>query len=153
MENRQRSFVMIKPDGVQRGKVAEIIARFEAKGFKLVALRMMRPSKQLLEEHYVDIKSRSFFPGFLAFMQSGPVVGMCWEGAKAVPTIRQMVGATNPLEAAPGTVRGDLGLDAGRNLVHASDSADNAAKELALWFAPDELMDFALAQHANVYEA
>lgn len=153
MERQQRSFVMIKPDGVQRGLVGAIIARLEAKGFKLAGMKLVRPPRPLLEEHYVDIKSRSFFPGFIAFMESGPVVAMCWEGAKAVPTIRQMVGATNPLEAAPGTVRGDHGLDAGRNLIHASDSADNAAKELALWFTPDELQDYTLAQQPNVYES
>lgn len=152
MDNRQRSFVMIKPDGVQRGLVGQIIARFEAKGFKLVALKVCRPSKQLLEEHYVDIKSRSFFPGFLAFMASGPVVAMCWEGGNAVSSIRQLVGATNPLEAAPGTIRGDHGLDSGRNLIHASDSVANAEKELSLWFTPDQLMEYTLAQYPNLFE-
>ena len=104
---RERTFIMIKPDGVQRGLVGEIIKRFEQKGFKLVAIRMMRPGQKHLEEHYADLSKRPFFPGLVKYMDSGPVVAMCWEGDGAVKTGRVMLGETNPKDSKPGTIRGD----------------------------------------------
>lgn len=148
----EMSFVMVKPDGVQRGLVGEVISRLERKGFKLAGLKLMRPSRQLLEEHYENIKTRSFFPGFIDFMNSGPVVAMCWEGLEVVPTIRQIIGDTNPLRAAPGTIRGDCCIDPGRNLIHASDSTESAVKELALWFSTGELQEYKKNNHPDIYE-
>mmetsp|Transcript_15914 Transcript_15914/g.17967 ORF Transcript_15914/g.17967 Transcript_15914/m.17967 type:complete len:155 (+) Transcript_15914:105-569(+) len=131
---REQTYIMIKPDGVLRNIIGEIIARFEKKGFKLVALKMMTPSKPLLEEHYADLKEKKFFPGLIAYMSSGPVVCMVWEGLDAVKTGRKMLGATNPKDSEPGTIRGDLCIDIGRNICHGSDSVEAANKEIALWF-------------------
>ena len=125
---------MIKPDGVQRGLVGEIIARFEKKGFKLQALKLMTPTRALLEEHYADLSSKGFFAGLIDYMCSGPVCCMVWEGMNAVTTGRVMLGATKPSESAPGTIRGDLCIDVGRNICHGSDSVASAEKEVALWF-------------------
>ena len=135
----ERTYIMIKPDGVQRGLVGEIIARFEKKGFFLRALKLMTPSKQLLEEHYGDLKERPFFPDLVAYMLSGPVVGMVWEGIGAVATGRVMLGATNPANSAPGTIRGDYCIISGRNICHGSDSVQSAEKEIKLWFAEGEV--------------
>ena len=110
---RERTFIMVKPDGVQRGLVGDIIKRFEAKGFKLVALRMMRPGEAHLREHYADLAARSFFPGLVKYMDSGPVVAMCWEGDGAVKTGRVMLGETNPRDSKPGTIRGDYCITVG----------------------------------------
>mmetsp|Transcript_10505 Transcript_10505/g.13171 ORF Transcript_10505/g.13171 Transcript_10505/m.13171 type:complete len:155 (+) Transcript_10505:247-711(+) len=131
---REQTYIMIKPDGVLRNLVGEIIARFEAKGFKLVALKMMTPSKELLEQHYADLSGKAFFPGLISYMLSGPVVCMAWEGMGAVATGRKMLGATNPKDSEPGTIRGDLCIDIGRNICHGSDSVEAAEKEIALWF-------------------
>lgn len=120
--------------GVQRGLVGEIIARFERKGLKLVALKMMTPSKALLEEHYKDLSAKSFFPGLIAYMSSGPVVCMVWEGKNAFAVGRQLLGATKPSDSAPGTIRFDFAVDVGRNLCHGSDGDESAAAEIALWF-------------------
>merc|ERR1712032_1316228 len=130
----ERTFIMIKPDGVQRGLVGEIIARFEKRGFKLVALKMVTASKEHLEEHYGDLKEKAFFPGLVKYMASGPVVAMVWEGKDVVKTGRVMLGATNPLSSAPGTIRGDYAIDVGRSICHGSDSVESAQKEIALWF-------------------
>jgi nucleoside-diphosphate kinase len=110
----ERTFIMVKPDGVQRGLVGKIIARFEEKGFKLVALEQRTPSKELLSAHYADLAGKKFFPGLISYMLSGPVVAMVWEGMGACATGRVMLGATNPAASAPGTIRGDLCLDVGR---------------------------------------
>jgi len=125
---------MIKPDGVQRGLVGEIIGRFEKKGFKLQAMKLFTPPRALLEEHYQDLSSRGFFAGLIDYMSSGPVVCLVWEGMGAVATGRVMLGATKPSESAPGTIRGDLCIDVGRNICHGSDSVESAEREIALWF-------------------
>merc|ERR1712223_861418 len=138
--NRERSFIMIKPDGVHRGLVGEIIKRFEAKGFKLVAMKFMQASREHLEEHYADLKKKPFFPGLVEYMASGPVVPMVWEGLGVVKTGRVMLGATNPADSAPGTIRGDLCIQVGCNICHGSDSVDSANKEIALWFKDEELV-------------
>lgn len=143
---------MVKPDGVQRGIVGKIIKRFEQKGFKLVALKMLWPSEQLLQQHYSDLSARPFFPGLVKYMSSGPVVPMVWEGLEVVRTGRVMLGATNPAESAPGTIRGDLCIQVGRNILHGSDSVESAQKEMALWFTDAELVSWTPANEGWVYE-
>ena len=130
----ERTYIMIKPDGVQRGLIGEIIARFERKGFKLQALKLYTPTVELLEAHYADLSSRPFFRGLVEYMNSGPVCCMVWEGLNAVATGRVMLGATKPSDSAPGTIRGDYALDVGRNICHGSDTVANAEREIQLWF-------------------
>lgn len=148
----ERTFIAIKPDGVQRGLVGKIIARFEAKGFKLVALKQMTASKEHLENHYADLSSKPFFPGLVKYMGSGPVVAMVWEGEGAVATGRKMLGETKPQDSAPGTIRGDFCIQVGRNICHGSDAVESANKEIALWFKPEELNDWTTCGHDWVYE-
>ena len=152
VEAKERTFIMIKPDGVQRGLVGEIIARFEKKGFKLVAMKMTSPGKAHFEQHYSDLSSKPFFGGLIEYASSGPVVAMAWEGDNAVKTGRVMLGATKPSDSAPGTIRGDLCVDVGRNIIHGSDSVESANKELALWFSEAELNTWAHHSHSWVYE-
>ncbi len=135
----ERTFIMIKPDGVQRGLVGNIIGRFEAKGFTLVGLKLMSVSKELAEEHYAVHKERPFFAGLVEFICSSPVVAMVWEGDGVVTSARKLIGATNPLSAEPGTIRGDFGVSVGRNLIHGSDAIETAIKEIGLWFNDKEL--------------
>ena len=130
----ERTFVMVKPDGVRRRLVGEIIGRFERRGLTLAALKMLTPSRELAERHYAVHRERPFFGELVEFITSGPVVAMIWEGESAVAAARQMMGATNPLEAAPGSIRGDFALEIGQNLVHGSDGPETAAQEIALWF-------------------
>lgn len=151
-EQRERTFLMIKPDGVQRGLVGTIIERFEKKGFKLVGLKFMWPSEELLQKHYSDLSSKPFFPGLVKYMSSGPVVPMVWEGLNAVKTGRQMLGATNPADSLPGTIRGDLCIEVGRNIIHGSDSVESAKKEIALWFGEKEVVGWTPAADNWVYE-
>ncbi|CDW86855.1 nucleoside diphosphate kinase [Stylonychia lemnae] len=134
VEARERTFIMVKPDGVQRGLVGEILSRFEKKGFKLVGLKMDQPGKEKFEQHYADLSSKPFFAGLVNYAASGPVVAMVWEGHNVVKTGRKMLGATRPDDSEPGTIRGDLAIDVGRNVIHGSDSVDSANKEIALWF-------------------
>ncbi|KAK4251041.1 nucleoside diphosphate kinase [Corynascus novoguineensis] len=152
MSNTERTFIAIKPDGVQRGLVGNIIGRFEARGFKLVALKLVTPGKEHLEKHYADLSSKPFFAGLVEYMNSGPIVAMVWEGLDAVKTGRAMLGATNPLASAPGTIRGDFSLQTGRNVCHGSDSVENAEKEIALWFKKEDLVSWESAQKAWIYE-
>jgi nucleoside-diphosphate kinase len=148
---RERSFIMIKPDGVQRGLVGEIISRFEKKGFKLVGMKLTRPGKEKFEQHYADLSKKPFFAGLVEYANSGPVVAMVWEGHNVVATGRKMLGATRPDDSAPGTIRGDLCIDVGRNVIHGSDSVDSANKEIALWFG-EELVSWAHHSNSWVYE-
>ncbi|XP_073833882.1 nucleoside diphosphate kinase [Musca autumnalis] len=150
--NTERTFIMVKPDGVQRGLVGKIIERFEQKGFKLVAMKFMWASKELLEKHYADLSARPFFPGLVNYMSSGPVVPMVWEGLNVVKTGRQMLGATNPADSMPGTIRGDYCIQVGRNIIHGSDAVESANKEIALWFKEDELVNWKPAAVDWVYE-
>jgi nucleoside-diphosphate kinase len=138
----ERSLVIIKPDGVQRGLVGEIVGRLERRGLRLAAMKFMTVSKALAEKHYAVHQGKPFYEPLVSYIVSGPVVVMVWEGNKAVEAIRQTVGATNPTAAAPGTIRADFGMDIGRNLIHASDGAETAAAEVALWFKPEELVDW-----------
>jgi nucleoside-diphosphate kinase len=148
----ERTYVMVKPDGVQRGLVGEIIGRFEKRGYKLLAMKLTSPTKQLLESHYADLSSRKFFPDLIAYMLMGPVVAMVWQGTSAVSTGRKIVGATNPLDSAPGTIRGDFCIETGRNIIHASDSVENAEKEIKLWFSDSEVQTWSKVDEKWVYE-
>jgi nucleoside-diphosphate kinase len=143
---------MIKPDGVQRNLVGEIIRRFEAKGFTLVGLKLMSVSKELAEKHYDVHKERPFFPGLVQFITSGPVVAMVWEGEGVIASARKIIGATKPLEAEPGTIRGDFGVTVGRNLIHGSDGPDTAKTEVALWFTDEELVSWQPSLTSWLYE-
>ncbi|KAK9823716.1 hypothetical protein WJX72_004856 [[Myrmecia] bisecta] len=149
---QERTFIMIKPDGVHRGLVADIIKRFEAKGYKLVGIKVLVPSKDLAGKHYAEHEGKPFYPGLVNFLSSGAVVAMVWEGKEVIKTGRTFIGATNPLASAPGTIRGDYGIDVGRNIIHGSDSVDSAQKEIALWFKPAELAEYELISKKWVYE-
>ncbi len=147
----ERTFVMVKPDGVQRGLVGEIISRLERKGFKIVAMKMLKISKELAQEHYAEHRAKPFFPSLVAYITSAPVVAMVVEGKNAVKVVRKLVGATNPSEAEPGTIRGDFGLDLGRNVVHASDSPASAEREIKLFFREEEILDYGRESDVWVY--
>jgi len=136
----ERTFVMIKPDGIERRLVGEIIGRLERKGLRLVGIKMVQPSIELAERHYAVHKGKSFYEPLLKFITSGPVVAMVWEGPDAIDLVRLLMGATRPQEALPGTIRGDFATDVQCNLVHGSDSTQTAATEIAIWFAPEELL-------------
>ncbi|MDJ0714346.1 MAG: nucleoside-diphosphate kinase [Prochloraceae cyanobacterium] len=136
----ERTFLMIKPDGVQRNLVGEIIRRFESKGYTLVGLKMMSVSRELAEKHYDVHKERPFFGGLVEFIISAPVVAMVWEGEGVVSTARKIIGATNPINAELGTIRGDYGISIGRNLIHGSDAIETAQREISLWFSEEELI-------------
>ncbi|KAJ1329690.1 nucleoside-diphosphate kinase [Microdochium nivale] len=138
----EQTFIAIKPDGVQRGLVGPIIQRFEQRGFKLAAIKLVTPGKAHLEQHYADLKDKPFFAGLVEYMNSGPICAMVWEGLDAVKTGRVLLGATNPLASAPGTIRGDYSLAVGRNVCHGSDSVENAKKEIALWFKDGEVVSW-----------
>lgn len=143
---------MIKPDGVHRGIVGDIIKRFEQRGYKLVAMKMLWAEQSLLEKHYEDLKDKKFFPGLVKYMSSGPVIPMVWEGKAVVKTGRMILGATNPLDSLPGTIRGDFCIDVGRNICHGSDSVESANKEIALWFNEKELVSWKQCTNEWVYE-
>jgi len=138
----ERTFIAIKPDGVQRGLVGEIIKRFEAKGFTLVGLKLVQVSRELAEAHYDVHKERPFFNSLVDFIISSPLVAMVWEGEGVIASARKLIGATNPLTAEPGTIRGDFGVSVGRNLIHGSDAPETAEKEIALWFTDEELVSW-----------
>lgn len=148
----ERTFLAIKPDGVQRKLVGEIIRRFETKGFTLVGLKFISVSRELAEEHYSVHRERPFFPGLVEFITSAPVVAMVWEGDGVVAAARKIIGATNPLNAEPGTIRGDFGANIGRNLIHGSDAIETAQREIALWFKDEELVSWQPTIQSWVYE-
>lgn len=131
----ERTYVMVKPDGVQRALVGRIIQKFEDKGMQLVGLRMRTPSEELLSEHYAELAEKPFFRDLLAYVGSGPVVCMCWQGREAVAEARRLIGATNPRDAEVGSIRGTFGLIAARNIIHGADSVESASREIALWFS------------------
>ncbi len=136
----ERTLVLVKPDGVERGLVGEVISRLERRGLRLVAARFMQVSKELAETHYAIHKGKPFYEGLISYITSAPIMAMVWEGPNAVAAVRQTMGSTRPTEAAPGTLRHDFALEVGRNLTHASDEPANAEKEVALWFKPQELV-------------
>src|SRR2546429_4565747 len=137
-----RRLVLVKPDGVRRGWVGPTLARLERRGLKLVALKMMQIARELAGRHYAEHHGKPFYDGLIAFITSGPVVAMIWEGREAVAVVRSVMGSTDPLTAAPGTIRGDLALDLGMNLIHGSDSPARAQTEIALLFSRAELHDY-----------
>ena len=152
LNREERTYVMVKPDGVQRGLVGEIIKRFEQRGYKLVALKMCSPSKEHIEKHYSDLSTKKFFPALVQYMLTGPVVATVWQGTSAVKVGRTIVGETDPIESRPGTIRGDFCIEKGRNIIHASDSVDNAEKEINLWFSQEEVQKWSKIDEKMVYE-
>jgi nucleoside-diphosphate kinase len=148
----ERTLVLVKPDGVQRGLVGEVIGRLERRGLRLVAARFMQVSQELAETHYAIHKGKPFYDGLIAYITSAPVMAMAWEGPGAVAAIRQTMGATRPTEAAPGSIRHDFALEVGRNLTHASDSVENGEKEIALWFTSADLVDWKRAADRWIFE-
>ncbi|KAF8027795.1 hypothetical protein BT93_E0654 [Corymbia citriodora subsp. variegata] len=138
----ERTFIAIKPDGVQRGLISEIISRFERKGFKLVAIKIVVPTKDFAQKHYHDLKERPFFNGLCDFLSSGPVLAMVWEGEGVIKYGRKLIGATDPQKSEPGTIRGDLAVVVGRNIIHGSDGPETAKDEISLWFKPEELVNY-----------
>ncbi|KAG7842319.1 hypothetical protein KL942_001057 [Ogataea angusta] len=149
----ERTFIAVKPDGVQRGIFPEILRRFQNKGFKLVGIKLTLANESLLREHYADLQSKPFFPSLLSYMMSGPILATVWEGKDVVKQGRALLGATNPLQSAPGTIRGDFALDMGRNIIHGSDSVENAEKEINLWFKKEELVDYKPTMPVENFEA
>lgn len=148
----ERTFLMVKPDGVARGLLGEVLRRVERKGLKIIAVKMLRVDEPLGKRHYEEHREKPFFPGLISFITSGPSVAMVVEGRDAIKVMRAMIGKTDPKEAPPGTIRGDLGLDVGKNIVHASDSKASAEREMALYFAPEELLTYSRADESWVYE-
>ena len=141
----ERTLVLVKPDGVQRGLIGEVISRLERRGLKLVGMKLMQVDDALARQHYGEHVDRPFFGGLVDFITSSPVVAMAWEAENAVEAVRNTMGQTNPTTSPPGTIRGDLGLDIGRNLVHGSDSPESAVRELALFFTGAELLEYTRA--------
>ncbi|XP_017283619.1 nucleoside diphosphate kinase 3 [Kryptolebias marmoratus] len=147
----ERTFVAVKPDGVQWRLVGEIVRRFERKGFKLVGLKLVQASEDLLREHYWDLRNRPFFSSLIRYMSSGPVVAMVWQGLDVVKTARKMLGETDPSDSLPGTVWGDFCLEVGKNVIHGSDSVESAQKEISLWFGQKELQSWESSSRRWVY--
>jgi len=148
----EKEFILFKPDAVQRGLIGELLKRIEAKGLRLLAMKFMQVDEDLAEKHYEVHKDKPFFPGLVEFITSGPVVALAVSGNDAVKITRTIVGATNPADAAPGTIRGDFGMDIGRNLIHASDSVENAEYELGLYFDDEEYITWEPIAENWIYE-
>jgi nucleoside-diphosphate kinase len=146
------TFVMIKPDGVQRNLAGTIISRFENKGLKLVGMKLLRLNRKIAEEHYREHMGKSFYAGLISYIISGPVVAMVWEGRNVVSVARKLIGATNPGEAETGSIRGAYGIDMGRNVIHGSDSPESAKREISLFFNPAEIIDYEKTADTWVYE-
>jgi len=149
---RERTFIMVKPDGVARGLIGKIITKFEDKGLKLVAMKFMKPTVEHLKLHYADLSAKPFFNGLVTYMASGPVCAMAWEGTNAAKYGRLILGETHPKDSAMGTVRGDYCVDIGRNACHGSDAPESGAKEIALWFKDEELVDWTHPCESWIYE-
>jgi nucleoside-diphosphate kinase len=152
-KNEERTFIAIKPDGVQRGLCGNIVARFEKKGFKLAAMKLIWPTQAMAAGHYDDLKAKKFFGGLVSYFSSGPILAMVWEGLGSIKTGRVLLGATNPADSLPGTIRGDLCIDIGRNICHGSDSPEGSKHEVAFWFKPTELCAYKHHSAAWVYES
>ena len=152
MVERERTFLMVKPDGVQRGLVGNVISRLEMKGFKLVAMKMMIITPELAARHYGEHQGKPFYDGLIEFITSGPVVAMVWEGDNVIEVVRNMMGQTDPRKAAPGTMRGDLAVFMGKNIVHGSDKQESADREIALFFNPEEICSYALTLDYWIYD-
>jgi nucleoside-diphosphate kinase len=148
----ERTLIIIKPDAVQRGLIGEITKRLEQKGLKLIGIKMASLDEAILQTHYAEHVEKSFYAGLEEFMKSSPVVLMAWEGFQCVTSVRNLVGATNPREASPGSIRGDLAIGSGRNLIHASDSPQSGEAEVKNFFKPEELFDYDKAEYIHIYE-
>jgi len=148
----ESTFVMVKPDGVQRGLIGEVISRLERRGLRLMVAKFMWVSKELAELHYAEHKGKPFYDGLISYITSAPVMAMAWEGPNAVAAVRQTMGVTNPAEAAPGTVRHDFALEKGRNLTHASDKVETGEREIALWFRQEELVSWSRETDKWIFE-
>jgi nucleoside-diphosphate kinase len=149
----ERTLVIAKPDAVQRGLVGEIVKRLETKGLKLIGMKMASLDEAILQTHYEEHLEKGFYKGLEEFMKSSPVVLMAWEGFECIDSVRTIVGATNPRQAAPGSIRGDLAIGVGRNLIHASDSKASGEREVAIFFNDDELFDYDKSEYMHLYEA
>jgi nucleoside-diphosphate kinase len=147
----ERTFAMVKPDGVQRGLVGEVVGRFEKKGIKIAALKLMMITPELAEKHYAEHKGKQFFADLVSFITSGPVVAMVLEGENIIAVVRTMMGATNPKDSAPGTIRGDFGMTIDKNIIHGSDSLDSAVREIGIFFRENEIMSYTLADGKWIY--
>ncbi|WML45112.1 nucleoside-diphosphate kinase [Neobacillus sp. PS3-40] len=147
----EKTFLMVKPDGVQRNLIGEIVARFERKGFQLVGAKLMSISEDLAKEHYGEHRERPFFGELVDFITSGPVFAMVWQGENVITTARQMMGSTNPKDAAQGTIRGDFGLTVGKNVIHGSDSPTSAEREISLFFKETGLVEYSKLVNEWVY--
>jgi len=152
VETRERTLFLVKPDGVQRGLSGEIIGRLERRGLRIAGMKMLKVSRELAAQHYAEHEGKGFYEGLVEYITSSPVIAIAWEGTNAVSVVRATIGATDPAAAAPGTIRADLGLERGRNLVHASDSTESAARELALFFAPGELVGWSRDTDRWIFE-
>lgn len=148
----ERSLILLKPDAVQRTLVGELVGRFERRGLKIVGLKLVRVGDELARTHYAEHEGKDFYPGLIEYITSGPVVAMAVEGPGAIAVVRATVGQTRPVDACPGSIRGDYGLAVGRNLIHASDGPETAVRELALWFDDAELLDYGRAVDRWVLE-
>ena len=148
----EKTFVLVKPDGVQRGLIGEVISRLERRGLRLTAAKFLQVSQDLAETHYAIHKGKPFYERLITYITSAPVMAMVWEGPNAVVAVRQTMGATRPTEAAPGSIRHDFALEVGRNLTHASDSPENGEIEVALWFKPEELVTWERAVDRWIFE-
>lgn len=138
----ERTLILVKPDAMQRGLAGEIIARLERRGLRIVGMKLMQVSDALARRHYAEHEGKGFYEGLISYITSSPIIAAVFEGTNTIEAARQTMGKTNPLQAAPGTIRGDLGLETGRNLVHGSDSPQSAAREIALFFAGGELTGY-----------
>lgn len=147
----ERTFAMVKPDGVQRGLAGEIVSRFEKKGIKIAALKLMQITPALAAKHYAEHKERPFFADLVNFITSGPVVAMVLEGENVIAMVRTMMGATNPKDSAPGTIRGDFGMTIDKNVIHGSDSPDSAVREIGIFFAENEIVAYTKAEETWIY--
>lgn len=152
MVTRERTFLMVKPDGVQRGLVGNVINRMENKGFKMVAMKMMQINRDLASRHYAEHKGKPFYEGLIDFITSAPVVAMIWEGDDAVQMVRTLIGATDPRKAEPGSIRGDLAVFTGKNIVHGSDSIESAKREIELFFNEGDLCSYSLPNESCLYD-
>lgn len=148
----EKTLVLVKPDGVQRGLIGEVIKRLERRGLKLIGAKFISVSKELAETHYDIHNGKPFYDGLIQYILSAPVMAMVWEGPSAIEAVRQTMGATRPTAAAPGSIRHDFGLEIGRNLTHASDTVENGEKEVSLWFKPDELVHWERANDFWIFE-
>ena len=148
----ERTYLMVKPDGVQRGLCGEIVSRFEKKGLKLIAMKLMVIPKEPAENHYGEHKGKKFYDSLISYITSGPVLAMVWEGENAVSICRNMMGKTNPAESAPGTIRGDYGMVTGLNIIHGSDSVESAEREIRIFFKPEELVSYERTADRWTYE-